>query len=67
MHAMASTLAQHIEDLKFRVLKILHDKPDTSRFLKRKTAEYEVLKADIEALQAVTAAEETQKNGKVSN
>jgi EPS-associated MarR family transcriptional regulator len=29
--AMASTHAQQIEDLKFRVLKLLHDKPDTSQ------------------------------------
>lgn len=106
---MASTHAQQIEDLKFRLLKILHDKPDisqrdlaaklgishgktnycvnalmekdlvklgnfqaskhkfkymylltpaglaekaalTSRFLQRKMAEYEALKAEIDAL-----------------
>ena len=108
---MSSTHAQQIEDQQFRVLKILHDKPDTSQrdlakqlgishgkmnycvnalmekglvkldnfqnsrhkfkymylltpaglaekaaltgsFLKRKMAEYEALKAEIEALQA---------------
>lgn len=108
---MASTQAQQLEDLHFRVLKILQDKPDTSqrdlaaqlgishgkmnycmnalmekglvklsnfqnsqhkfkyaylltpagiaakaaltgRFLKRKMAEYEALKAEIESLQA---------------
>ena len=108
---MASTHTQQVEDLHFRVLKLLHDKPDisqrdladqlgvshgkmnyclnalidkglvklenfqssqhkfkyaylltpagiaekaalTGRFLKRKMAEYEALKAEIEALQA---------------
>lgn len=28
---MASTHAQHMQDLHFRVLKLLHDKPDTSQ------------------------------------
>ncbi len=28
---MASTHAQHIQDLHFRVLKLLHDKPDTNQ------------------------------------
>lgn len=115
---MASTQAQQLEDLHFRVLKILQDKPDTSqrdlaaqlgishgkmnycmnalmekglvklsnfqqsqhkfkyaylltpagiaakaaltgRFLKRKMAEYEALKAEIEALQGELPACET--------
>lgn len=113
---MASTYTQQVEDLHFRVLKLLHDKPDisqrdladqlgvshgkmnyclnalidkglvklenfqssqhkfkyaylltpagiaekaalTGRFLKRKMAEYEALKAEIEALQADLPAE----------
>ncbi len=123
-HSMASTYAQQTEDLRFRVLKLLQDKPDisqrdlaaqlgvsngkinyclnaliekglvklgnfhnskhkfkyvylltpagiaekaalTGRFLKRKIAEYEALRAEIEALQgeardtALTAAKIT--------